>query len=321
MTLEALRHKATVVVYLGGWRVVRLLPERLAYQLFDAIADVSWLRRGGGVRQLERNLSRVRPDLSEPELRQLSKAGMRSYMRYWCDAFRLPSWSHERIVAGVRATGDEPVRAHLAAGRGVVIALSHTGNWDHAGAWSTLRLARATTVAERLDPVEVSQAFLAFRERLGMEILNLGAPDLFGTLVRRLREGGLVPLLADRDLTARGVEVSFFDERARIAAGPAALAEITGAALFPVTIRYERLTGSRAREVPSGWGIVIDFGEQVQRPEGVSRPDRVAAMSQTVADRLADGIRQAPQDWHMLQRVFVGDLDAARLGAVPGSSP
>jgi phosphatidylinositol dimannoside acyltransferase len=321
VTLDALRHKASVAAYLGGWRLVRLLPERLAYQLFDAIADIYWLGRGGGERQLAANLARVRPGASEAELRALSRAGMRSYMRYWCDAFRLPSWSHDRIVAGVRVVGDEPVRAHLAAGRGVVMALSHMGNWDHAGAWSTLRLARATTVAERLEPVEVSQAFLAFRERLGMEILSLGASDLFGTLVRRLRDGGFVPLLADRDLTARGVEVSFFDEPARMAAGPAALAELTGAALFPVTIRYERLTGSASRQIKSGWGIVIEFGEQVQRPEAASRPGRVAAMSQTLADRLAAGIRQAPQDWHMLQKVFVADLDAARLAGVPKAQP
>jgi lauroyl/myristoyl acyltransferase len=304
-------HRASVLAHRGGWRVVRALPEPVAYALFDAIADLAWRRRGKGVRRLEANLARARPEVDADGLRALSRAGMRSYLRYWCDAFRLPSWSRERLLATCRAVGDEPVRAELAAGRGVVMARAHQGNWDHAGAWSALALAKVTTVAERLEPEEVFQAFLAFRERLGMEILPLnGGPQVFPTLVRRLRDGGFVPLLADRDLTATGVPVRLLGEPARMAAGPATLAVTARAALFPVTIRYERLpAGSRAR-----WGTVIEFHPQVPLPADGDRADKVAAMTQACADALADGIRAHPQDWHMLQRVFTADL-------VPGAGP
>ncbi|MFP5346103.1 MAG: phosphatidylinositol mannoside acyltransferase [Actinomycetes bacterium] len=321
-----LARRASVVGYLGSWQAVRLLPERVAYALFDVFAAVAWRWRLGGVDQLEANLARVRPEATPVELRRLSREGMRSYLRYWCDVFRLPSWSRERILVGCRLEGDEPLRACLAEGRGVVAALAHMGNWDHAGAWSTLRLAPVTTVAERLEPAEVSDAFLAFRERLGMEILNLDragagrgtgaggtSSGIFPTLVRRLREGGFVPLVADRDLTSSGVEVDFFGERARMAVGPAALAEVTGAALFPVVVRYERLDAERSRVARSGWGIVAQIGAEVPRPDGGSRPGRVAAMTQACADGLAAGIARSPQDWHMLQKVFVADLDPARL--------
>ncbi|MFZ5871732.1 MAG: phosphatidylinositol mannoside acyltransferase [Actinomycetota bacterium] len=301
-----LRRRATVLAYRGGWAVVRLLPERVAYALFDLLADVAWRRRGKGVRRLEANLARVRPGLDDDGLRALSRAGMRSYLRYWCDAFRLPTWSRERLLGTVRVEGDEPVRAELAAGRGVVMALAHQGNWDHAGAWSAIALARATTVAERLEPEEVFTAFLRFRERLGMEILPLnGGPPVFPTLVRRLRAGGFVPLLADRDLTASGVEVMLFGEPARIAAGPATLAVTAGAALHPVSIWYERLPSG----APARWGIVIHFHPRVDVPAAGDRAARVAAMSQACADALAAGIAAHPEDWHMLQRVFTADLD------------
>jgi KDO2-lipid IV(A) lauroyltransferase len=307
-----LRHRVSVLAYLGGWRVVRWLPERLAYAVFALAGDLIWALHGKGVRQLEANLARVRPNASDGELRRLSRDGMRSYLRYWCDTFRLPTWSQDRIVAGVRTTGVEYVRSLVDDGRPVVLFLGHMGNWDHAGAWSTIELARVTTVAERLEPAEVSDAFLGFRRRLGMEILNLGDPGVFGTLTRRLRKDGFVPLLADRDLTARGIEVEFFGETARMAGGPAMLAEITGADLIPVTIRYERLDPARARVARSGWGIVIEFGEPVKRPTSDDRGERIAGMLQACADRLAAGIESAPQDWHMLQKVFVADLDPAR---------
>ncbi|GAB2679147.1 phosphatidylinositol mannoside acyltransferase [Thalassiella azotivora] len=320
-TLTArVRRRLAVAVYLGGWRVVRLLPERLAYALFALVADVAWWRRGVGVRRLEANLARALGTTEEGRLRAASRAGMRSYLRYWCDAFRLPAWSRERIEATCRIEGDAPVRAHLAAGRGVVLALSHTGNWDHAGAWSNLRLAPVTTVAERLEPAEVSQAFLDFRRRLGMEILNLGDPDVFGTLVRRLRDGGFVPLLSDRDLTSRGVEVTLLGEPARMAAGPATLADLTGAALFAVTITYERLDPASARAAGTRWGIVVRISPEVPPSTAATRPERVAEMVQACADHLSEGIRAAPQDWHMLQPVFTADLDPARR-ARPGAVP
>jgi len=298
--------RTTVWAYSAGWRLVRLLPERVAYLLFSVAAQFTWLRQGHGARQLEANLSRVVPEASPMRLKALARKGLHSYLRYYCDAFRLTDWSAERILATCRAEGDDPVRAALAEGRGVVMALSHSGNWDHAGAWSTLALAPVTTVAERLRPEEVYRRFLTVRQQLGMEILPLtgGGSDVFGLLVRRLRKGGFVPLLADRDLSATGVPVTLFGETARIAAGPASLALVTSAALHPVSIRYERLPAG----APARWGTVVHFHPEVVPPEEGGRTEKVAAMTQACADALAAGIAAHPQDWHMLQRVFVADL-------------
>lgn len=300
-----MRERLVVSAYAAGWRIVRLLPERLAYLTFSVLAQFVWLRQGRRVRQLEANLSRVLPGASPFRLKSMTRKGMHSYMRYWCDAFRLSDWTQERLLATCRTEGDGPVRKALADGRGVVMALGHLGNWDHAGAWSTVALAPVTTVAERLQPEELFQRFLAFRQRLGMEVLPLtGGGDTFGLLVRRLRSGGFVPLLADRDLTATGVPVTLFGETARMAAGPASLALVSGAALFPVTIHYERLPAG----APARWGIVVEFHDEVLPPERGSRPERIGAMTQACADALAGGITRFPQDWHMLQRVFVADL-------------
>lgn len=300
--------RVNVWAYTAGWRIVRLLPERVAYLIFSVIAQFIWLRQGQAARQLELNLSRVVPELSPMRLKILARKGLHSYLRYYCDTFRLPDWSTERILATCRAEGDAPVREALAEGRGVVMALSHSGNWDHAGAWSTLAMAPVTTVAERLRPDEVYQRFLTIRQQLGMEILPIGGSgggvDVFGLLVRRLRKGGFVPLLADRDLTATGVPITLFGETARMAAGPASLALVTGAALHPVSIRYERLPAG----APARWGIVVHFHPEVLPPVDGGRAERVASMTQACADALAAGIAAHPQDWHMLQRVFVADL-------------
>jgi lauroyl/myristoyl acyltransferase len=320
-----MRERLTFLAYLAGWRLVRALPERAAYALFDLIADVARRRGGNGVRRLRSNLARAVPDASPAELDALTRDAMRSYLRYWCDAFRLPGWSRERVVRTIRLEGPGyPVaRAAIASGRGVVLALAHQGNWDHAGAWSCLDWTPVTTVAERLRPEGLFRRFVRFREDLGMRILALDDDGVFRDLHRTLSAGGFVPLLADRDLTSTGVPVRLLGHPARMAAGPAALALSSGAALFALSIWYERLPPG----APARWGIVAHFHPEVVPPPGPDHPDRaagraerVAAMTQQVADGLSAGIAAHPEDWHMLQRVFEADLEARPAEARPAEA-
>ena len=106
--------------------------------------------------------------------------------------------------------------------------------------------------------------------------------------------------------------MQWWGETARVAAGPAALATATGARLCPVTIHYERLEGARRRAAGSPWGIVLTFHPPLPVPAGLPRAEAVARLTQAWVDVVADGIAAHPQDWHMLQKVFVADLDPER---------
>lgn len=308
-----------------AWRHAHKVPQTLLRGVFTAVADVTWLLHGGGVRQLEKNLARVRPGLTPRALRRLSRAGMRSYMRYYREAFTLPAWTPEQIRARVRLVGYDNLTVHLDGDRSPVLALSHQGNWDLAGAYATPNIAPVLTVAERLEPEELFQEFLSFRTSIGLEILALGDGDVSRDLVRGARgPGRIIPLLADRDLTARGVEVDMFGRRARVAAGPAALAVSTGTPLIPTGIYYERLRGARRRAAGTPWGLVIRFFPRVEAPAGLPRSEQVAAMTQGWVDALSVAIREHAEDWHMLQKVFVEDLDPeryARTRAAAGETP
>lgn len=297
-----------------GWRVVPRLPDALGRALFDAAALVVWARRTDGVRRLESNLARARPTASPRELRRLSRAGMRSYMRYYCETFQMPGWGADLLRAKVRAVGATPLQEDLAAGRAVILVLGHTGNWDLAGAWTAQEIGPVVTVAERLEPAELFDEYVAFRESRGISVIPLDrGANVFRSLVGHAKRGGVViPLLADRDLTSSGVVVDLLGEPARVAPGAAALTIATGARLYPTRVTYERLRGARRRAARGPWGVVIDFAPPVVVPEGVSRPEAVVALSQAWADSVAEAIRTSPQDWHMLQRVFVADLDPAR---------
>jgi KDO2-lipid IV(A) lauroyltransferase len=304
----ALVEGLTYRLYAAGWWLVRRLPERAAYGIFRLVADVMARRDGPAVRRLRANLRRARPDADAVELDRLTHEGLRSYLRYWCDAFRLPDWPADRVVSSVRVEGEDHLRASTGEGRrGLVAALMHMGNWDHAGAWATLTGAPVVTVAERLRPERLYERFLAYRRGLGMEILPLtgGDGDLFDTLSSRLRAGRLVPLLADRDLRASGIEVELLGEPTRMPPGPALLALRTGAALHPVSIWHEPAPGAGER-------LVIRFHDPVEPPGSGTTREKVTGMTQEVADVFGDAIRAHPEHWHMLQPLWLADLPAAR---------
>ncbi|GAA4778394.1 phosphatidylinositol mannoside acyltransferase [Actinomycetospora chlora] len=283
--------------YAAGWRLVRAVPAPLARWAFDHGADLAARRGGPGVRRLRGNLARVRPDADADELDALTAAGLRSYARYWREAFRLPALDHEAIVRRPVVEGREHLDAALATGRGAVVALTHSGNWDMAGLWLVAHSGRFTTVAERLKPESLYERFVAYRESLGMEILPMtGGEAPVRGLVRALRAGRVVCLVADRDLSAHGVPVTFFGAPSSMPPGPAALAAATGAALLPVGLWFtdDPVEGE-------GWGF------RIHPPVPV--PDRAAipAATQRLADTFAADITEHPTDWHMLQRVFRDD--------------
>ncbi len=301
------RDRVTDGLYGLGWSTVRKLPEPVAVRLGRTIADAVWKRRGKGVLRLESNLARVVPDAGPQRLAELSRAGMRSYLRYWMESFRLPAWSAERISNGFEAKDLHHLTDGLAGGRGVIIALPHLANWDLAGAWVTTHLKTPfTTVAERLEPATLYDRFVAYREGLGMEVLPHNGGTAFATLARRLRAGGLVCLVADRDLSASGVPVEFFGDTARMPAGPALLAQQTGALLLPVTLWYDGSPVMKGR-----------IHAPIAVPESGGRAEKTSVMTQALADAFATGIADHPEDWHMLQRLWLADLDARPTDGEP----
>ena len=280
--------------YRAGWWIVRHAPEPVVTATLMRLADRTWSRRGRAVVQLERNLAHARPQASADELRELSRAAMRSYLRYWGEVFRLPRWSGDDLRERIIPHDDHRMRDPLGAGRGVVAALPHMGNWDLAGAWACAEDMPVTTVAERLRPESLYRDFLRYRQSLGMTVLLLtGGPPTVPLLEARLRAGGLVPLMADRDLSRTGLTVPLLGASARLPAGPAKLAQRTGARLLPVSASYD----SDAR-------MHLWFHEPVEVGDGA---DGVRAATAAVADAFSTAIRRDPADWHMLQRVFVDE--------------
>ena len=277
--------------YFFGWSIIRRISEKRATKLFQRIGSWMYKRNGKSVARLRSNLARVQPELASDELDDLVRRGVLSYMRYWMDTFRSPDWSKERILSTVTVTNEHLLIDPINDKSGVVVSLPHAGNWDHAGSYFCSRGAQLVTVAEILKPRALFEKFLAYRQAIGMEVLPLDS-RAFPTLLQRARDGKLIALVADRDLSASGIDVKFFDGVARMPAGPAIVAIRTGIPLVTAFVSYTKT------------GIHVDLKE-IKIPDVGDEESRIKATVQLCADNFAEGIKESPDDWHMMQRIWV----------------
>ncbi|GAB18279.1 putative acyltransferase [Gordonia effusa NBRC 100432] len=296
--LETLRDTLTDTGYRAGWAAIRHAPDGLARKAFGS-AGGYFGTRGGGPDQLRRNLARVLGVSPAQVPDDLMAASMASYARYWYEAFRLPSMDFATAAANVHITDEdiEHFDSQLRAGRGVIFALPHSGNYDMAGVWLVQHYGTFATVAERLKPESLFRRFLEYRESLGFEIFPLtgGEQPPFAQLADRLRDGKIICLMGERDLTRKGVPVTMFGEPTRMPAGAAKLAIETGAALFPVHHWFTEGATSR-----------LVCGEELDTSAGVD------VTTQRLADAFAANIAAHPADWHMLQPFWESDWSHER---------
>jgi KDO2-lipid IV(A) lauroyltransferase len=279
------------LLYLFAWKVIGVLPEKRAYKLANLISDQIFKKNGKGVKRLRSNYKRVMPYISEPELEELTKDGMRSYLRYWFDTFRLNKWSKSRIIETTFVVRENLLRDPIETKEGCIIALPHAGNWDHAAAYFCSTGIPITAVVEKLKPEAIFKKFLAYRQSIGIEAISHKEKTI-PILMERLNQGKLVALVADRDMSRNGIEVNFLGGSAKMPPGPAVLAIKTGSPLVTAYIRYLNK------------GIEITFDGTIKLPVTGSEEEQIKIVTQSMADNFAKRIKDSPVDWHMLQRIW-----------------
>lgn len=280
--------------YLFAWKFIGILPEKIAYALASFVADYAFKKNGKGVKRLRSNYKRVKPEISDVELNHLTKLGMRSYLRYWFDTFRLNKWSKNRIIETTYVIRENLLRDPIALKKGCIVALPHAGNWDHAAAYFCSTGITLTAVVEKLKPEAIFRKFLDYRSSIGIEPISHKEKTI-PILLERLRSGKLVALVADRDMSRSGVEVDFLGGVAKMPSGPAILAIESGAPLLTAYIRY------------LDKGIEITFDETIKLPVSGTKEEQIKIVTQSIANNFAKRIKDSPVDWHMLQRIWIDE--------------
>ena len=282
------------LLYLFAWKLIAVLPEKSAYKLADYVSDRIYKKNGKGIKRLRGNYGRVMPEYSSQKLEELTKLGMRSYLRYWFDTFRLSKWSKNRIISTTQVIRENLLRDPIQSKQGCIVALPHAGNWDHAAAYFCSTGITLTAVVEKLKPEAIFKKFLAYRQSIGIEAISHKEKTI-PILTERLQAGKLIALVADRDMSRNGIEVNFFGKTSKMPSGPAILAIKTGAPLITAYVRY------------TPGGIEIIFDETLKPTNSESEEEQIKIITQSMADNFAKRIKENPVDWHMLQRIWIDE--------------
>lgn len=222
--------------------------------------------------------------------RRAARQVFRHYGRYWAETFWMRPRRRDAVLARTRLDGIEHLRAAVASGRGVVVALPHLGNWEIAGLRAADEDARVLAVAEALGNERIIDWFTEMRRMMEIDVVvaRKGA-KVTRDLIQRLNEGGVIALLCDRDIKGTGVEVEFFGEVTTLPVGPIALADRTGAVLLPVGTYFA-----------DGAGHAFEIRPPLELPQVDDQAKRVEAGVALLASVIEDVIRKAPEQWHLI---------------------
>lgn len=266
------------------WALGRRLPRRVGDVLARAVAPLLALKRLPAVDAWAESVERA---TGQPPSRSQRRLLLENWLRNNLWSLSLAHWSDREIlrVVDIDPAHERRLRDSLA-GPGLVLALPHMGSWDFAGAWCARVGIKVVSVAERL-PNGMYERFATARAGMGMTIYPVDQPGLMRLLDDDVTAGRLVCLLADRDLSSRGLPVAWpgGSGEVKVPAGPALLAQRTGADLRVTTTHFD---GARLR---------LEVSEPIQ---GESAAELMAGAVAVFADAVA----RNPESWLMLRRVF-----------------
>jgi lauroyl/myristoyl acyltransferase len=224
--------------FLWAGRLAERLPLWLIYGLALLAAEVAFLVNGSARRVAMANMRHVLGEHASPAVvRRAARGCFHTAALYYCDLARTPRMRPARFFArNLTVHGYEHFARAVAAGRGVIMATIHYGSPEYVA--QALRAKGITFLAlvEPLHPPQLAALFHRYRSSHGHEFVPVDVTGIKRAL-RRLRQGGIVAVLVDRDIQHTGVEVPFFGAPARLPPGAVDLALHTGAALLPMISR------------------------------------------------------------------------------------
>ncbi len=208
------------------------LPPSLAYRLSSWVGFLAYLFHPRLRRNLTHNMRHVLgPDVGQDRLKAVVRQACVNIIKGHYDLFRVARLTLDEIRALTRVEGMEHLEQALAAGRGAILISPHFGNVDIVLQLPIVYGVPLTTVAQHIRPERLFRYVLGLRVSHGLRILPSDGPML--ALFRALKQGQVIGLACDRDVTDNAREMEFFGSPTRLPDGPVQVALRTGAPLVP----------------------------------------------------------------------------------------
>jgi lauroyl/myristoyl acyltransferase len=175
----------------------------------------------------------------------------------------------------------------LARNRGVVLITAHLGNYELAGSYLASFGLPIHAVVEEI-PGGHTDAVNRIRRRFGMGVI--GYSDIH-EMIKILRAGNILVLLADRNIGEKGIDVRFGASTRRLPVGPAFLALRTGALVQ--TGYFVRVKGEKRY-------LCVIHPALDLKPAGALE-QKAKLLTRKISEELVSAIRSYPDQWFVFQ--------------------
>ncbi len=180
---------------------------------------------------------------------------------------------------------------HLATDSGIVALGAHLGNWEWMGAALVSAGRLAAAIVRPLDDPRMNNAVDSIRRQGGMVTIPKGSAT--GEVIRRIREGAVVGILADQSPRQNGIPVTFFGQRTWATVGPALIALRAGAPIHLVTITRD-----------TNGVYTLAFSPPIDATATGNLTHDLQAITQRCQDAIEAAIRENPDQWLWMHRRF-----------------
>lgn len=228
-----------------------LLPGPWVFRLGEAIAGVVWHFMPKRRKMILRNLRiAFAGEYDLPTLRKMAKASFCRTGGNLISAAYTAKISPEKLSKVIHIENLELIEKPIKEGRGVVLLLSHMGNWELLSRLVHLFPEGAKTGAfyRPLNNEIMDARVLARRQADGTRMFSKRDP--FHQVTGFLRDGGVVGILADQRMAMQGELIHFFGRLTRASPLPSLLARRAKAEVLALSLTTERPGKWRAVFLP-----------------------------------------------------------------------
>lgn len=266
--------------------IINMLPYAARLSLGRGLGLIFWWlipakRRNMAIKNIELALT-----VNKAKACHLAKRSTTRFGKMVMDVLYSTKFTQDSIKNYVKLEGEEYLTEALSYGRGVILATSHSGNWELFGTTLALRGFPLVCVAQKQTNADMDHFINEIRTKSGMEIIyKTGVRDM----VKLLGEGRVVGIIMDQDAGSNGIMVDFFGRQASTAQGAAALARLKNAPIVPVFIT-ENTDGTHTGIVqPAIW---------MERTS--NREKDILDTTQQLTNIIEEHIRKYPHEWFWL---------------------
>ena len=284
----------------SGNTLAKWTPQGVRHAMGFSIGAVSYLGWPSKRLVTQLNMAQVTGRCAfDPYVRHLAFASWRNYGRYAADFMNFPHLDPDLIDRKIRdlSEGDDGWQGHighaLQAGRGVIMATAHFGNWDIAGVILARHLP-VSAVAETFSDERLNRLLQNQRKEKGVCIIPMESSPR--RILRVLQKNQLVAIVVDRPVAEdQGTEVTFFGRKTYVPGGPAALALKSGAAIVPGYVWYGHHNEFNVRAFPPIYP---------RESRGEQKANEVARLTQRLYDTFEEMVREWPTQWYMFRQFW-----------------